>query len=271
VASDHDPLANALSTGYTRPGFAADYHRYRPRPPAALFDLVMRLARATRPDLVVDLGSGTGLSTEPWAARARQVVGVEPIDEMRAIAEATAIAPNVRYVAAVAQHTGLPDAAADIVTCSQSLHHLEPESTLREVGRLLRPGGTFAAYDYDWPPAVHPEAERALAEFLDRARGLRRARGIASGQEQWDKADHLARMQRSGMFRSVEEIALQNEEPCTAERWVGFALSLGHVIPLLDLDPVELGLPSLREAAERAIGDAGLPWRVTYRVRVGVK
>ena len=42
-------------------------------------------------------------------------------------------------------------ASADIVTCSQSFHWMEPEPTLAEIARILRPGGVFAAYDYDWP------------------------------------------------------------------------------------------------------------------------
>jgi SAM-dependent methyltransferase len=40
------------------------------------------------------------------------------------------------------QATGLPDAAYDGVFCTQVLHHLpEPERALREIARLLKPGG----------------------------------------------------------------------------------------------------------------------------------
>jgi hypothetical protein len=45
------------------------------------------------------------------------------------------------------------------------------------------------------------------------------------------------------------------------------------VLPVLDLglsDP-ELGLDGLRRVAERTLGDEGLPWHVSYRVRVGVR
>ena len=59
-------------------GFADDYHSVRPRPPAALKSLVLSLAQTARPRLVVDLGSGTGLSTWHWADTAEKVVGVEP-------------------------------------------------------------------------------------------------------------------------------------------------------------------------------------------------
>ena len=64
-------------------GFADLYDDARPTPPLALAALLASYAGVERPALVVDLGSGTGLSTRwcaPWADR---VIGVEPSDDMR--------------------------------------------------------------------------------------------------------------------------------------------------------------------------------------------
>ena len=268
-----DPLVNARRTGYTRTGFAATYHAYRPRPPLAIVDLLMQVAQTQRPELVVDLGSGTGLSTAVWGAHAARVVGIEPLDEMRAVAVAKNTAPNVQFQAGVAQATGLPDSAADIVTCAQSLHDMEPHSTLAEIARLLRPGGVFAAYDYDWPPVVHCEAEEAFFAFVDRVGELRRRHGIRSEMRQWDKTGHRDRMRDCGHFRYVRETCLHHTEMCSAERWVGFALTLGHVPPVLELGlhDDEVGLTALREAAQRILGVEGLPWYVNSCVRMGVK
>jgi SAM-dependent methyltransferase len=269
----HDPLLNARRTGYTRRGFAEQYHAHRPKPPSALVDFLLQLAGTRRPRLVVDLGSGTGISTTIWAAHAESVVGIEPLDEMRKIAQEGHTAPNVSFRAGVAQRTGIPDGAADIVTCAQALHHTEPAGTLAEIGRLLKPGGVFAAYDYDWPPTVHWEANQAFAAFMDRVRALRTRHGIESEQERWGKEEHVARMRRSSLFRHVSELALHGIERCTAERWVGFACTVGIVLPVLDLGLAddELGLIALRDVAERTLGSEGLPWYVSYRVRVGVK
>lgn len=271
MSARHDPLANAKLTGYWRPGFAARYDACRPRPPAALGAVLLKLAGTERPELVVDLGSGTGLSTALWAERAREVIGIEPLDEMRRVADETHRAPNVRFQAGVAQSTGIPSGAVDIVTCAQSLHHMEPEGTLTEVERILRPGGVFAAYDYDVPPVVDRDAEEAFFAFMDRVLALCRHHGIASDQQRWKKEEHVARLEHR--FRYTRELLLHHTEPCPAERWVDFALSIGHVAPVLDLGLSEsaLGLDSFRRTAERTLGIRGLPWHVSYRVRVAIK
>lgn len=59
--------------GYGEPGFAERYDRCRPRPPVALPELLPPLAGVRRPHLVVDIGSGTGLSTRIWAGHATDI------------------------------------------------------------------------------------------------------------------------------------------------------------------------------------------------------
>jgi SAM-dependent methyltransferase len=147
------------TSGYERAGFGDTYDRFRPRTPPALLDLLCRYARTERPALVVDLGCGTGLSTRAWSGVARRVVGIEP---NAAMISAAAPAPGVEYGQAHAQETGLDDGVADIVTCSQSLHWMEPGPTFAEAARLLRPAGVFAVYDYDWPPAIDPEVDETF-------------------------------------------------------------------------------------------------------------
>ena len=64
-------------------GEASSYDRARPTPPPALLDLLTQLIHMPHPALVVDLGSGTGLSTAIWGERAQQVIGIEPNADMR--------------------------------------------------------------------------------------------------------------------------------------------------------------------------------------------
>ena len=256
-------------SGYARPGFAAGYDSHRPSPPDALLDVLCLEAQVERPRLVVDFGSGTGLSTRAWAERADEVVGVETSPEMREQAEAATAAANVRFVQAFAQETGLSDAAADIVTCSQSFHWMEPEPTLAEAARILRPGGVFAAYDYDWPPVVHWEVEAAFAELIRRVGRMRAERG----NPRYSKDQHLERLRGSGHFRHAREVVLHSRERGSAERIVGMALSLGPLTVLLNegVTEEEVGLADLREAAHRALGDREVELFLCYRVRLGIR
>jgi SAM-dependent methyltransferase len=267
-----DQWSEALlrTSGYAQPGFAEGFDANRPAPPEALFDVLCLEAQTERPRLVVDLGSGTGLSTRPWAERAEEVVGVEASPEMREQAEAATSARNVRFVQAYAQATGLPDGAADIVTCSQALHWMDPEPTLAEAARILRRGGIFAAYDYDWPPIVHWEVEAAFEEMLRRARVGRRPDG---DRMRYAKHEHLARIRASGHFRYAREIVLHSRERGGADRIVGMALSLGPLTLMLQSGTTEdeLGLAALRETAERVLGDREVDIHLGYRVRLGVR
>jgi hypothetical protein len=47
-------------------GYANLYDRYRPTPPDILSEILIKLIQTPYPRLVVDLGSGTGLSTQYW-------------------------------------------------------------------------------------------------------------------------------------------------------------------------------------------------------------
>src|ERR1039458_10048372 len=182
-------------------GFAELYDRYRPRPPEVIVDLLTQLAAKDRP-VVVDLGSGSGLSTLIWTRCAAEVVGVEPNADMRAQADerrgADSSAGTVRFIAGLSTATGLPDSYADIVTCSQSLHWMEPNGTLAEVARILRDNGVFAAYDCDWPPTLNAEAEQAYNACRAKAEALERLMRLAPEVVKWNKGGHLERIRQSG-------------------------------------------------------------------------
>lgn len=93
-----------------------------------------------RPLDVLDLGSGTGRLTPGLAEEFQgQVYGVEPSDRMRAAAEPH---PGVSYLKGSAEQIPLPEASIDAVLMFLTFHHwTDPVQGLREVRRVLRPGG----------------------------------------------------------------------------------------------------------------------------------
>lgn len=133
-----DPIQDLSPIVERFSGFADVYDRYRPSPPSVLLDLLPQLAQVRSPRLVVDLGSGTGLSTRIWAARADEVIGIEPSEDMRREAEARTTADNVSYRPGFSHETALPASCADVVTVSQALHWMQPRPTFEEAARGRR-------------------------------------------------------------------------------------------------------------------------------------
>lgn len=264
---DADVHRRLEESGYGQSGFAEHYDRYRPRPSSALLELLPPLAGVDRPRLVVDLGSGTGLSTRIWAERADEVVGVEPNTAMREFAEQATDASNVRYLGSSAYETGLPDASADLVTASQSLHWMRPERVFPEIGRILRHGGVFCAYRYFvlQTPLWEPEAEWEIV--LARKRELRGAFGLNAPV--WPTSLRL--LEESGQFRRTREVVLHNVEEGDGERLVGLALSEGSMTTLLEAGASEedVGLDHLRAAAKKM--PEPVPWWIGYQVWLGLK
>jgi SAM-dependent methyltransferase len=254
-------------------GFGSHYDQVRPSPPSALAGLLLPMARCTVPALVVDLGSGTGLSTRYWSMRARSVIGIEPTASMREQAERVG-GENLSYRQGFSHATGLPDACADLVICSQALHWMEPAATFAESARILRDGGVFASSDYDWPPSTSFwEVDQAYTHCMETVRRLEREHGLTDRVPRWSKSGHLARMQESGRFRYVRECLLHHEDEGGAERIVGLLLSQGSVQSLLKLglSEADLQLDRVRQIAARAFGAASTRWFWSARIRIGVK
>jgi SAM-dependent methyltransferase len=260
-------------SGYLREGFADRYDAFRPAPPLVLLDALARYAGGNALERVVDLGSGTGLSTRAWAERAAEVVGVEPNPAMRGAAERRTGQRNVRYVEAFAGDTGLEAASADLVTCSQSFHWMDREPVLAEAARLLRSGGVFAAYDYDFPALIHPEVDAAFVAHLRLRRRYRDEQKVEAGWTRRPKSGHLDAIRESGLFAFTREFVVHDETKAGAEEIVGFARSLGLVPELLELgvSEDELGLTALEEVTRRIVGDRRVPSLWGYRARIGVK
>jgi hypothetical protein len=141
---------------------------------------------------------------------------------------------------------------------------MAPGPTLAEAARILRTGGVFAAYDYEWPPAVHPEVDAAWEGVMRAVDNHGRVR----------KAEHLDRIRASGRFRHVREVLLHSVEEGGAERVVQSAWTLGPVAKRLESGEWTedgIGLTQLREVAEQVLADRTVPFVYSYRVRLGVR
>ena len=104
-------------------------------------------ARFGEPTAVLDVGSGTGRLLR--AAHARwpnaRLVGVDPSEGM--VVAGRGLTPAQLYVAG-AEAIPLPDRSIDLAFSTIAFHHwADPARGLREVARVLRPGGGFVLID----------------------------------------------------------------------------------------------------------------------------
>jgi SAM-dependent methyltransferase len=256
-------------SGYGGAAFAADYDRCRPRPPAALLELLPLLVGVDRLGLVVDLGSGTGLSARVWAECADEVIAIEPNEAMRTFAEFATTAPHVRYLGTSSYETGLPDACADLVTAAQSLQWMRPERVFPEVARILRPGGIFCAYNYFVLQTPLWEPEAVFGSVVARKGELRAKLGLDRGEPRTPLSRAL--LEESGAFRHTNELVLHSVEQGDGERLISFALSEGSMRTLLDAGATEeeVGLDRLRAVASTI--REPIPWWIGYHAWIGLR
>jgi ArsR family transcriptional regulator len=107
---------------------------------------------------VVDVGTGTGFVAAGIAPRVGRVIGIDNAPAMLEVAQKnlrTLGVPNVDLLVGEVRRLPLEDGSVDAAFANMVLHHAEdPEAMLREMARVVRPGGTVAITD----EVAHPFA-----------------------------------------------------------------------------------------------------------------
>jgi ubiquinone/menaquinone biosynthesis C-methylase UbiE len=187
--------------------------------------------------VVVDVGCGLGDDVRALALRTApggRAIGVDMSESMIAEARrrsAGGTAAGCEFHVADATSLPLGDAAADGCRCERLLQHVEdPGEVVREMARVVRPGGIVLAAEPDWGTLVvdggDPEIEGALA-----AVAMARVRSPAVGRS-------LRRLMAAAGLAEVAVIA--------------------RTLVLIDLPRAEL-LLGIDGLVERAVADGVVP------------
>jgi demethylmenaquinone methyltransferase / 2-methoxy-6-polyprenyl-1,4-benzoquinol methylase len=117
------------------------------------------LVRAVAPqpgDRVLDVATGTGMVAAELLARADcSVVGIDQSPQMLAAAHARFDGRGLKVELVEGQAEALPfkDAGFDALTVTYLLRYVDdPQATMRELARVVRPGGRVGSLEFGVPP-----------------------------------------------------------------------------------------------------------------------
>jgi len=166
----------------------------------------------------VDLGAGPGIVAIELAKRGATVTGVDisqnQINAARDRATEAGVADRCAFTVAPAENTTLPAGEFDLVTAGQCWGWFDEPEALREVNRLLRPGGWLIVGQYCYLPRLD-----------DVARATERL--VLQHNPDWTMADfdglYPQRIDAliSGGFQFVEQCCFDHHQPFTHEAWRG--------------------------------------------------
>ncbi|MGW6332362.1 class I SAM-dependent methyltransferase [Nocardia rhamnosiphila] len=190
------------------------YDRTRPRYPAAMVTRVM--AEAPGRD-VLDVGIGTGISAQPFAAAGCRVLGVEVDPRM------AGFAARQGFDVEVAKFEDWDPAGRefDAVVSGQSWHWVDPVVGATKAAQILRPGGRLAVF---WnafaPPADLAQAFGAVYQRL--LPGTPFARGPFGGPAMYaGQFDTVGDgMRRTGAYETPEQWEFPWTRRFTRDEWL---------------------------------------------------
>ena len=248
-------------------GYAEIYDDGRPKLPSKVIE-ILKIYLNQEINTIVDIGCGTGLSTEICTQFSNNVIGIEPSIDMLNKAKAKEN-EKMRFMQGYGEKTGLDDECAEIVICSQAFHWMEPETTLKEIHRILKKCGIFAAIDADYPPVINKELEQ-FNIYLNK-----KTASIENCENKWisQKTNHLNNIKKSGLFEYSREICFSNIEKYNQERYKKFLLSqssMQHAIKN-DYGKIMDELNTLDERLYKIFNGKELNALYSYRMRIAIK
>ena len=194
---------------------AENYTKYRPIYPDAVIDKILENLNSPNQLVAADIGAGTGISARQLADKGLSVIAIEPNAAMRETAEKH---QNVEWKNGSAENTNLPDASVDLITCFQAFHWFNPEPTLTEFRRILKPKARLAIVFQD----INREDEftQAYGEIISKA---------ANNRPPTDFSSKIEPVRKSLNFEYIDCYKFPYKQKLDLPSLIGLAQSVSFV------------------------------------------
>jgi demethylmenaquinone methyltransferase/2-methoxy-6-polyprenyl-1,4-benzoquinol methylase len=154
------------------------------------------------PPIVLDVAAGTaGVSLQIAERTGARVIGLDLTEQMlrqgaRNVA-ASGASDTISLVSGRAEQLPLPDAAVDALTFTYLLRYVsDPQATLSELARVVRPGGTVASLEFLVPPSAFWRFWWRLYTWLVLPLG-----GFVTGGREWYEVGRFLGPSIAGHYR----------------------------------------------------------------------
>jgi SAM-dependent methyltransferase len=169
---------------------------------------------------VLDLAAGTGKLTRALLAFGLDVIAVEPQAPLRELLAANVGDDRVRE--GFAEDIPLPDGSVAAVTVADAFHWFDHEKALKEIARVLRPGGGLAVLNTvpDWRGASWADEVGTMMEKL-------RPEHPGIDGPPWQDAVRAA-----AAWSELREVRVIVNQPANAAKFVDYIASVSWVAAL---------------------------------------
>jgi SAM-dependent methyltransferase len=229
-----DKLTNADYIGAVDFGRTAkDYGRFRPSFPARFYEKLSSYNIGVRGQKVLDIGCGTGAIARQLTIQDCEVIGLDSAKRM--VVEAKSIdpqiEPKVSYVVGRAESLCFLEEVFDVVTAGQCWHWFQHKYALKEIQRILRPGGKLAIAHLDWL-AIPGSVASATETLIRKHNQSWSTKGTYGLYPCW-----LAQILEGG-FVGIETFSFDVDFSFTHQQWIGRIRASAGVAASLSQDAI---------------------------------
>jgi ubiquinone/menaquinone biosynthesis C-methylase UbiE len=255
-------------------GTAWYYAKYRRGYPNTFIEYVLKSFNLDKNSRVLDLGTGTGQIAIPISKYVKEVVAVDPeqemLDEGKKQAENKRVA-NIKWVLSRAEDIMEELGIFDITTMGASFHWLEQDKVLEKIYKITEKGGGIVVVANQLSIFTEKKTEaykEVVREVVKKYLGEKRRAGNSFFQPPKDRFEDVIKRSKFHGFQTFNQ---EYKQSWTIDEIIGFLYSTSFASRRLFGDKIDEFENELRDKllqmnpdgqfTERVVCEAYLAWK----------